>query len=200
MTTVGAGRVTTAPDAARLSVSVLHTASSVAEALEGCAAAMVDLGEVARRFVADEAISSRGLNVWQQRGPTGEPAGFEARHQVEVVCGGLAQAGEVVTALATVVGDALELQGMDPFVRDPAPLLVVARESAFADARAKADHLAGLAGQQVVGAVSVSEGGAGGDVPVFARAAAKDFATTSFEPGSTAISATVSVVWESAPR
>jgi uncharacterized protein YggE len=196
VTTAGLGSSSAAPDAMRLHLSVRHDAFTVGQALEGCAAALERLGAAARRFTDDQSISSRGLNVWPRHGhPDGD--GFQATHQVLVVCRGLDQAGALVTTLAEEVADNLQVDSVEPFVLDTEPLMREARERAFADSRAKAEELAALAGQQVLGAVTIVEGvpSAG---PFDARAMKAEVAT-SFEPGTSAVTANVTVTWATAP-
>jgi uncharacterized protein YggE len=85
------------------------------------------------------------------------------------------------------------------FVEDTARLRVSARATAFADARAKAEELAALAGQRVERAITVVEG-AGGRRPV--EGAARALAAsggTSFEPGTSSLSETITVTWATAP-
>ena len=195
VTTVGTGSSSAAPDAMRLHLSVQHSAFTVGQALSGCAAALERLGAAGRRFADAEDISSRGLNVWPRHGhPDGD--GFQATHQVLVVCRGLDQAGALLTTLAEEVGDNLQVDSVEPFVLDTEPLMREARERAFADSRAKAEELASLAGQQVLGAVTIVEGGP--SVGPFDARAMKTEAT-SFEPGSSAVTASVTVTWTTAP-
>ena len=194
VTTVGQGEAPGRPDALRLHLTVRHRADSIAEALAGCASAFEAVVAVARRFT-DDGIGSRGMRIgeWHQ-GPD-QPDGYEASHNLEVVCPDLGRAGELIDALAEAAPRRLRVDHVEPFVTVTGDMAALARELAYADARAKADQLAALAGQRVDGALTVVEGGnAGGPSPLGAiRVAA---ASTTFEPGAASVTATVTVTWQ----
>ena len=140
-------------------------------------------------------LASLDLNVWPAHDQQGQPAGYEARHAMSITCADVEQAGAIITALAESVGDRLQIEGVSLTVRDPAPALDQARESAFADAQRKATQLAGLAGVQVGEVLQIAEGGAtpapyGGGAEL--RAMKSD---VGFVPGETAISASVTVTF-----
>jgi uncharacterized protein YggE len=199
VTTVGEGAASGIPDTLRLHASVRHRSTSVSEALAGCASAVSAAGTVARAFTDAEKVASRGLDVGQWHGDDGRPDGFYARHSLEIVCSRLDRAGELITALADTVGERLRIDHVELFVEDTARLRVSARAAAFADARAKAEELAALAGQRVERAITVVEG-AGGRRPV--EGAARALAAsggTSFEPGTSSLSETITVTWATAP-
>ncbi len=79
---------------------------------------------------------------------------------------------------------------------DPAPLAAAAREAAFADARARAEQYARLAGRSLGPVVEIREDdGAPGPVArVLAAQATSDALVV--EPGSQEVRATVTVRWE----
>ena len=194
VTTVGQGEAPGTPDAMRLHLTVRHRAGSITEALAGCASALEAVVEVARRFADVDGVASRGLSVgeWYE-GPDQQP-GYEAQHSLQVVCPDLGRSGELIDALAEAAPRRLRVDYVEPFVTVTEEMAARARERAFADARAKADHLAGLAGQRVERALTVVEGTPnGGPVPLaVGRAAA---ASTSFQAGTVSVSATVTVTW-----
>lgn len=194
VTTVGQGTASGVPDTLRVHVSVRHRSSSVSEALAGCASGVEAVGAAARGFTDADKVASRGLTVGQWHGDDGRPDGFYAQHALEVVCPDLHRAGELITALADVVGERLRIDHVEMFVDDTAQMRVTARERAFADARAKADELATLAGQRVRSALTVVEG-AGHQPFEGAPRAYATLAGTSFEPGTSELGATVTVTW-----
>ena len=198
VTTVGTGSASAAPDGVRVEVTVRHRAASVAEALDGCASAVEVFGATARRFADAEDIATRGFQVERYADREGEAAGYQASHDLSVMCTGFDRAGELLTALGEEVGDRLRVHGVRPVITDPGPLQVIARERAFADARAKAEELAALAGQTVTGTERIAEGvdRTGGVAEV---ALASTAARTTFEPGSAEVSATVTVTWNTVP-
>ena len=86
------------------------------------------------------------------------------------------------------------VEGVELAVRDPSAAIAQAREAAFADARAKAEHLAALADATLGQVEAVTEGGASGPMPGggFAAMAKAD---VGLQPGETAIAASLTVTW-----
>lgn len=198
ITTVGEGEATGTPDALRLHVSVQHRAGSVSEALSGCASRLEAAAEVARRFTDADRIGSTGLHLDRARDDRGsELRDWVAQHSLRIDVPDVAASGELVTALADTV-DTLRIGHVEMYVSDPGELAVQARADAFADARRKADELAALAGMRVVGAHTVVEGG-GGARPFGGGETAMARASTSFEPGTAAVAATLTVTWTVEP-
>lgn len=198
LTTRGSGQAAGTPDAMRINVSAVVRAASVSDALAGTASAVAALGEVAREFTTDERVTSTGLNVWPAHDNEGRQAGYEARHSLSVYCLDLVKAGRLVTALGGLEGRVL-VEGVEPVIADPAPLAVVARERAWADARAKADELAALADTTVGEVLSITEGGVSHE-PMGAMRMESLKADTAFEPGSQSVSASLTVTWRLADR
>ena len=114
---------------------------------------------------------------------------------MEIGCPDLAAASALLEALVGVVGDRLQVEGVSLQVSEPGPLVTEAREAAYADAVVRATHLAGLAGASLGPIVSVSEGGGWAPFPEAEGFRAMK-ADASFEPGETAISATVTASWQ----
>ena len=196
ITVTGRGAVMVAPDSAVVSFTVGHRAPNVAEALAGCASAADTVGEVARRFAAASRISTRTIHVGSDYDREGSPAGFRAEHSFRVGCADLEAAGELVGALAEQVGDRLQVEGVSLQVSDQAEARLAAREAAFADAVAKGTQLAGLA-QASLGEVQSMVDDHRGDSPEEAAGDAyRAMAKVSFEPGESAIGATVTVTFQ----
>jgi uncharacterized protein len=199
VTTVGMGRATGTPDSLRLHASVTFRSPSVGDALSGCASRLESVVGVARRFTDADKISSSGLSVDQWHENDGTVAGYYAQHSVSVVCPDVGRAGDLVTALADAVGDGLRIGHVELFVSDTTLMRVRARDRAFADARAKAEELAALAGQRIDRATTVVEGG-GGHRPYDGGSMAVAKVGTSFEPGTSTVEATVTVTWSTSYR
>jgi uncharacterized protein YggE len=195
VTVMGQGSATAVPDTALVRVAAVHRAASVADAFAGVASAVAAIGTEARRFTDERSIASRGLHVWPAHDNQGRQSGFEARHSVEIGCPDLTAASALLEALVAAVGNRLHVESVNLQVSEPGPLVTEAREAAYADAVVRATHLAGLAGASLGPIVSVIEGG--GFQP-FGEAVgvASMKADASFEPGETAISATVTASWQ----
>lgn len=198
VTTTGVGTASAVPDAIALTVAVQHRADSVGDALAGCASAVQVLVATARRFTAEDQVATRGFDVDRWHDRTGQPSGYVATHTLSVLCPGFDQAGDLLTALADEVGDRFAVHGVRPTLTETAMLERQARKAAFAQARTKAEELAALAGQRVVEAVRVVEG-RDHDAPFGARAemAFASSGGTRFEPGTTDVSAALTVTWRS---
>jgi len=194
LTVTGQGQSRAVPDRAVLRIGITHRAPGVADAVAGVDSGVRLAGEVARRFTTPGRIGSQGLNLWPAHDQEGRQVGFEARHQLAIACDDLDVAGKLVGALAAEVGDRLQIEGVSLEVSDPSAAQTAAREAAYADATARAEHLAGLSGATLGEVVAVVEGG--GATPLMAdfrpMAAAPD---VSFEPGESTISSAVTVTW-----
>ena len=77
---------------------------------------------------------------------------------------------------------------------DPATAFGRAREAAFADARARAEHLAGLADATLGQVEAVAEGGSSAPMP-HGGLALMAKADVGLQPGETTLSASVTVTW-----
>jgi uncharacterized protein YggE len=199
ITVAGHGTVRVVPDTAVVRVAAAHGSDGVKDALAGVASAVEAIGEVARRFTDEKRIASQELTVWPSLDYEGLPSGFQARHSLAIACDDLTLAADLVTALAAEVGDRLQIEGVALEVSDPAAAHVSAREAAYADATARAEHLADLAGAKLGEVQVVSEG------PVHVPSRLADSGTgaayatkmeAGFEPGETNVSAGVSVTFQ----
>lgn len=191
LTVVGHGSAAAVPDRAVLHVTAVHRASSLAEALAGAESAREILVATARGTTDD--IASQDLGVRPAYDDRGNRAGFEARHTLLLRCADVVGAGELVTAVAAAVGDRFEVNHVALSVADPGAGLAQAREAAFADARSRAGHLAGLAGG-VLGEVQSVVEGSHQSPPHPAAVAVR--AEVSFEPGGTTFTESLTVTWQ----
>ena len=188
LTVTGHGRASTVPDTALIRLSAVHRARSLAEALAGAESARAEVVNAAAGLV----VSTVNLSVW----PTseqGQQPGFEARHTLTIATGELEVANELLSNLAYEIGSRVLVEGVELTVRDPTAALGQAREAAFADARAKAEHLAALADATLGPVEAVAEGGGAGSGPPVQFAMAK--ADVGLQPGETALAAALTVTW-----
>lgn len=197
VTTTGHGTAGAVPDSAVVGVHVRHRAGSVAAALDGLARLGATLTAVAARHVAPAAVASTGMDVHPGHDDRGRPDGFEAGHRWRLSCDDLPTASSLLAALAEEVGDALRVEHVGMRVADPTAALTEARERAFADARARAEHLATLGGRSLGDLLSVREGEPGetgepgGEAPLRFLAAVPDLA-----PGQQEVGVRVTVTWQ----
>ena len=189
VTVTGRGTATVVPDVAVVAVAAAHVAPSMVDALAGAESARA---AVVATVVADApgaSAASRGVSVWQDR----EAGGFHAEHRVVVRCADLAQAGALLGSLAREVGDRLRIDDVRLTVSDTDAAEETARSAAYADARARAEHLAGLAGGALGEVLSVTDGGgSAGEARAYARAAAD----VVLEPGEQSVGCALTVTFE----
>lgn len=184
----GHGQATAVPDTAVVRVSATHRATTLGEALAGAESARAAVVAAADELV----VSTVNLSVWPAHDQAGRQSGFEARHTLTIAAGDVADAGQLLQLLADEVGDRLVVEGVDLAVSDPTSALGRAREAAFADARAKAEHLAALADATLGRVEAISEGGAGSAAPVQLALAKAD---VGLQPGETSLAAALTVTW-----
>ncbi len=195
VTVTGSGSVQVAPDLAVVRVAAVHRAASAVEAMDGAFSASAAAGQAARAYVEERHVASTGVNLWNAHDNQGRPAGFEARHALRITCPDLAQAGPLLDALVTALGDRLQVEGVSLQVADATEARDRAVRAAYDDALARATRLAALAAATLGPVVSVAEGTG---TPIGARVA--DLATAkveaTLEPGETTVSASVTASWQ----
>ncbi|CAN5536734.1 hypothetical protein BH11ACT8_BH11ACT8_19800 [soil metagenome] len=156
VTARGRGVVRVARDTAALHLALELPAAAAADALAGAQSAQAEAMEVLLRHVEERQVSSEGL----QLNPDyrhGEAEGFIASHTLRVGGLGLDQATALIAVLATELGDRLRLHGLEVSAADTSAAEVEARELAMADARSRAEHLAGLAGASLGAVLAIAD-------------------------------------------
>ena len=189
LTVTGTGSAAAVPDTALIRLSAVHRARSLVEALAGAESAR----EAVVKAAGDLVVSTVNLSVWPTN-EQGQQPGFEARHTLTIATGDLEVANDLLSRLAYEVGTRLQVEGVDMTVKDPSAAVRTAREAAFADARAKADHLAGLAGA-LLGQVEAVGDGASAPMPAGGFGAMAKMHDVGLQPGETQISASLTVTW-----
>jgi uncharacterized protein YggE len=199
VTVTGSGRASVSPDVVRLDLRVGHDASDVAAALGGAATGIAEVGRVAREHgIADADIRTLDASVSQRWDNTGTPVGFTAQQRLGLTVRRLEAVGEVLEAAAAAVGNALLVDQVRLDVADRGEALARARDAAFADARARAEQYAGLAGTVLGPVLGIAEGGA---VPLAGRRmklaamTADSAGAMPVEGGDLEIGASVTVTW-----
>jgi uncharacterized protein YggE len=194
VTVTGHGSATAVPDTAVVRVAAVHRAAGMAEALAGAESARTAVVAAARDAEVDLVVSSTDLSIWPAHDDQGRRAGFEARHALTITGGDLDVAGALVGLLADEVGDRLQVESVSLSVGDPTVALAEAREAAYADARARGEHLAALA-DATLGKVKQVIEGAGAPVPRGGAEVQAMKADVGFAPGQTVLTSTVTVTW-----
>jgi uncharacterized protein YggE len=198
----GTGSAEAAPDLLTLSIGVECRRETVG-------AAYADAGKVSAAVTAalrdhgvgSQDITTTGLNVraeinWQE-GRGQSVSGYLASSVLSVRIRELAGASEIIAAAVGAGGNDVRLNGLELGFTDPSAVTARARDAAWNDALATAQHFASLAGARLGKVVSVTQhSGFQPPVPVatMQRAVAADSLT--LEAGESGITATVDVVWE----
>jgi uncharacterized protein len=193
---VGEGSVRAAPDQCIINVALNSSGDSPAQALDRCNEAATRVFAAAEQAGVPRAdVQTLNLSVQDYRDPGQQQVTARlGSYQLNVRVRALDQLSDVVGALTTAAGDALQIRAMRLTVSDPEPLRQQARLSAVRDAQTKANDLARAAGRQLGAIVSIEEGGGSASVPRAARATAAS--SMPVEPGESTVGASVTVTFE----
>jgi hypothetical protein len=127
------------------------------------------------------------------------PNGFDVFETVAVTLRNLSDAGATISDAAAAGGDATRINGVSFAVDDHSALLTQARDAAFADAKAKAEQYANLAGRSLGKVSMVTEGqsnSGGGVVYPMARDEMSAGSPVPIAAGSQDVTLTTNVTWE----
>ena len=200
ITVTGVGTSTVTPDAVRFFASVSVIAKSNKEALAGASrSATAVRGALRDNGIATKDIKTSSLTVYpeynysQDKGQ--ELVGYRATQSFTVVIRKADNAGAVIDAVVSAGGDAVQINGISPFLSNGAAATEKAREAAVADARARANSYAKYLGVSLGRVISLTEVSAPVyNFPVMAKGAAAEDATQ-IDLGETEVTVTVTVRW-----
>jgi uncharacterized protein len=159
----GTGRVSVVPDVADIRLGVAVTKPKVDAARAEAATTMdailaaLDAAGVARRDVRTTLLSIQPRFEYREGKPP-KLTGYELTNLVEATIRDLGKLGDVVDG--ALGAGATNMDGPTFRVADPAPAEREARQRAMADARSRADVLAGAGGLAIEGVSDIVEGGA----------------------------------------
>jgi len=173
-------------------------ADDVSTALGDAGTRAQALAQAARDHgVADADLRTTGTGVHPRHDREGVTVvGYTAYQSLSVTVRDPGLVGSLVEAFAGAAGNALTIDSIGLELADSAPLLAQARAAAFADAQAKAEQFATLAGRTLGKVERLSDVERGGAQPRFAMMAAGKAADLSVELGENSVTATVAVRWE----
>lgn len=201
----GEGKVTAVPDIAilRLGIEAQETSVAVAQtkAADGMDKVMTALtkNEVAMKDIQTQQFSIRRVTKWDREKEEEIIIGFQVTNMVTAKIRDIDKVGSVIDAAAEVGGDLTRIDSISFSVDDPSAYYEEAREKAMADAKAKAEQLAGLAGITLGTATYISEGiqspAPGYQPGVFMAERAMAAAPTTISPGETEISLNLQVAY-----
>ena len=200
ITVTGVGTSTVTPDAVRFFASVSVIAKSNKEALASASkSATAVRGALRDNGIATKDIKTSSLTVYpeynysQDKGQ--ELIGYRATQSFTVVIRKADNAGAVIDAVVSAGGDAVQINGISPFLSNGAAATEKAREAAVADARSRANSYAKYLGVSLGRVISLTEVSAPVyNFPVMAKGAAAEDATQ-IDLGETEVTVTVTVRW-----
>ena len=204
----GRGEVRAAPDMAMINSGVTTQGGTAREALDANTAAMTELiAALKEAGIEARDIQTSGFSVnpnyvysdaRDENGYSLPPRinGYQVSNSVSIVVRDLEELGAILDKSVTV--GANTVNGVSFSVADPSDLYDQARKSAFADARAKAELYAEVAGAALGELESISEGQGSSSpepYPMYARA---DMAAAPVpvEAGEMTFAITVKVEWD----
>jgi uncharacterized protein YggE len=206
----GVGKVSAAPDVAEISVGVVTQAATAREALKANNEAMDALhGALKERGIAAKDIQTSNLSVFPQYSQPAPPqpgqpprehqpriVGYQVNNTVHVTVHEVAKLGTLLDAV--VESGANQMHGISFRIGEPERLLEQARKRAMADAKWKAEQLAGEARVVVGPPISIQESEAALPPPRPMRAAMFAAAPppVPVAPGEQELSVSVHVVYE----
>ncbi len=199
----GQGAVMVTPDIANLSVGVNAQAAKVADAQSQAAAAMNQIiAALTANGVLQKDIQTQNYNISQMTkydNATGESTvtGYQVSNTANVTIRSLDKVGTIIDAVAAAGGDLTRINGINFSVDKPAQYNSQARELAMADAKAKAQQLASLAGVTLGQPTYIIENPSSAPVQYLpgAVSAAAPTPTTPINPGQTQITLNVEVAY-----
>ena len=150
----GVGTVLGRPDTMTVTIGVNVVRPTVSEATaEATASATALFDALEAAGVAEQDIQTQNYSIWPQyrydEGRAPELTGYQVSNTVLAKIRDVDAAGSVIDAAVAAGGDTSVVQGIGFSVEDDTERLAEARAKAFADARAKAEQLAELAGVEL---------------------------------------------------
>jgi uncharacterized protein YggE len=201
VTVTGHGRASAAYDEATLMVAASARAANPSDATARATYAMAQMRDAVLAGGADPAaLTTTNVSLNPVHDPWPTVVAYEASLSLSVRLLDLSRVGSLLVAAVDAGGDGARVDGITFSHHDATGLDREARDAAFADARAKAEQYAGLAGQPLGEVRHVVEGGAGVATPVARRAMlASADAAIPVDGGEGAVVATVAVTWALGP-
>lgn len=160
----GEGKVSATPDVALLRLGIEAQRATVAEAQAEAAAAMASvMTALADNGVADKDIQTQYLSIdqvtrWDDYTDEQIVIGYRVTNMVNAKIRDVDKTGTIIDAVAVAGGDLTRIDSISFSIDDPTVYYGELRTKAIADAKAKAEQLAGLAGVKLGKATYISEG------------------------------------------
>ncbi len=202
----GEGKVTVVPDLATVTLGVSAQTVTVADAQSQAATAMDKvMASLKSKGVADKDIQTQNYSIYQvtrydNNTQQSIVTGYNVSNTVVVKLRDISKAGATIDAVVTAGGNFTRFNGIGFSVEKPQQYYNQARELAMADAKAKAEQMAKLAGLTLGQVTFISESSyvPSNPVPIYAKAdsaAGVAAPTTSISAGETNITLNVQIAY-----
>ncbi|MDD4877068.1 MAG: SIMPL domain-containing protein [Dehalococcoidales bacterium] len=199
----GLGEIIVTPDIATLRLGVQAQAANVTTAQEQASAAMdkvmaalTDNG-VAEKDIQTQYFNIRQITKWDRDTEEQVVTGYEITNSVTAKIRDIEKSGTIVDAVIAAGEDFIRIDNISFSASNPSDYYDDAREAAMADAKAKAELLADLAGGKLGNATYISES-TPYSPPVYRQDVYEETAKdneTAISPGEIEINLTVQVVY-----
>ena len=200
----GQGKVSVVPDIVSLRLGIEAQEASIAEAQTQAAEAMdkvmtaLTKNGVAKKDIQTQYFSIRQVTKWDRTKEEETVIGYRVTNMVTAKIRDIDKAGAIIDAIAEAGGDLTRINSISFSVDDPSEYYKEAREKAMADAKAKAEQLAELAGVTLGKPTYISEGIVSPIYPrgvVVMEEVVGAAAPTPISPGETEISLSLQVAY-----
>jgi len=198
----GEGKVPVTPDLAILSLGVEAQAASVAEAQTQATEAMDKVMDALKdNGVADKDIQTQHFSIspvtkWDEEKEEQIIIGYRVSNIVSAKIRNMDRVGKTIDAVAAAGGDLTRINGISFTVDDPSAYYDEAREKAVADAKARAEQLAKLAGVTLGKPTYISEYGVPTvPAPIYYKGGAEAALSIPISPGELEVSLSVQLVY-----
>jgi uncharacterized protein YggE len=200
----GEGKVSGKPDVAKLTLGVTAESNTVQQARDQAANSLDGIvASLKKNGVAEKDLQTQQLNIEPQYNYNNgdqKLRGFRVTNVLNVTLRDINKTSQVVDDAVKAGGNETTIQGLAFTIDNPEDLKKQAREKAVADAKAKAQTLAQVAGVSIGAAMNISENS---NTPVFydtrsaaGALAAPDVAkSTPIQPGELDVTVNVAITW-----
>lgn len=200
ITVSGVGSVLGRPDTMTVTIGVNVVRPTVSEATtEAATSATALIDALTAAGVAEDDIQTQGYSIWPQYsyedGKAPQLTGYQVSNTVVAKIRDVDAAGTVIDAAVAAGGDNSIVQGVGFSIEDDTERLTEARAKAFADARAKAEQLAALAGVELGPVIRMTETIGSGAVPYAEERMAAADSSTPIQAGQVASQVQIDVVF-----
>ena len=203
VTVTGRGRTSAPYDEATLRLAASARAANPSDATARATYAMASMRDAVLASGAEEsALSTTHVSLTPVHDPWPTVSAYEASLSLSVRLGDLTRVGTVLVAAVDAGGDGARVDGIWFSHRDAGELERSSRDAAYADARAKAEQYAGLAGQALGEVRHVVEAEIGGGISpreMTVMAMSADSGGAPIDGGEGTVAAVITVTWALGP-